>query len=245
MQERYRLVILKVLALTGVIAFIYPLILVARVALFECGWNLPNQLFDVLIAALGVLCSCLSEKNNKNKAVKILIIVIFAVIPAIGASIFFKYDIFRVVFEMFCAYIFYIIGIKAYFTEYSSLLSVIIIETGLFLIAASFVLDYWGKLNVGKFIIVYAYIFTVIAMIIRNQSNIDRVFLKMNRQLAGVTKNLRRFNIISVFSMLIITVLLFNLTSIKIFLLVHNILRNYRNSKWTPFDFFEAWSKNS
>ena len=95
-----------------------------------------------------------------------------------------------------------------------------LVQTGLLLIAAAFCLNYWGALNLDLVIIIHANVFIVSAFIIRNQANIDRVFLKMNRQLAGVTRNLSRFNIISVISLLTITALLFNFKKIVIFIII-------------------------
>jgi len=208
LKERLRLVILKALAIIAVIGFLYPLELVLRVGLFGGGWNIPNQMFDIFLLTLGILGSYLLK--NKKRVLKALIAVILAVLPAIVTYTFFRNNLYHAAFEVLFAYAFFLVGMRTYYAEYSAIISVVIIEGGLFFIAAAFVLNYWGGLNLDKVIIVYAYVFVTLALILRNQANIDRVFLKMNRKLAGVTKNLRRFNIISVFLLLIITVLLFN-----------------------------------
>jgi hypothetical protein len=244
MHENFRTYALKATALLGVFSFIYPAVITVRALLFKTdGGALSLLLASILMTAGFFIASAVIRENSaffsrlaSGKVAEFildkhatalflsgLVVHIAALVPAAIAAVVFQRDgIFRAAFEAIAALIFYIVGVRARYGEFDDILNRTKLYGGIIAIAISTAICSFSDIRLN--FIFYAYILTVTSMIVFNQAGIDSVFLHMNRRLAGVSKDIRKFNIFSVLTLFGITLLFLNLKGIIVFFL--NILNN-------------------
>lgn len=234
MQEKLKNFTLKLIALSGFFSFVYPGAMLLRYVLFNQSGGLISVLMASVLVLGGFLAALLMERMEScifirlaaNPAVDFVFgknadasflstftaYCTCAIPVTLILAMFRDEGKFRICFETWAAFIFYFIGLRAYYGNYDRILSGNRLKFGTAILAASMLYGFMSRTNFNFY--AYACISMITSMIIANQANIDNVFFKMNRQLAGVSKNLRSFNVLCVIALFALTVLLVNLKGI-------------------------------
>jgi hypothetical protein len=247
LKEKRRVFILKILALTAIFAFIYPAVLVFRTAVFKNDGGISGVLFHILFTYAGYMAgmviireqSRFIERLLSNRAVDFLFFyfnkpasvsslsTIFAYVtlpvPVLTAlAIYSSTGIFRMIFEALIVLILYYIGLKANFKSFQDVLSKNSVFTGIIFVAASLFTVYYYKecTYLKPYIFIFAYIFLLFTMIVKNQYNLDyNIFIRKGANVSIIPKSIRRYNITVIILLSIFTMALFYFRDIMIFLL--------------------------
>lgn len=225
MREKLRTYALKTTALMGLFSVIYPAISIVRALIFKApgGWSCLLPALAFTMAGFLMASVLVREKSPvfmrlaSNPVIEFvfgdratsmflsgLSVHMAVFIPVcISLLIFQKSGLPRLIFEAVPAVVFYMVGVRANYNDYDEILDRQKMYAGFIVLTAVAIICSFKGIRMN--LIIYAYILTVASMIVANQSQIDRVFLYMNRHLAGVSKNIRKFNIISVFLLVGIT----------------------------------------
>lgn len=221
----------QILSLIAKFAFLYPIILLPRAALFKTTGGVTSYTIGLLILFAGYMITKLIVRNKQN-FMRMLISYILAIIPmiiCIFMYIYFDnslYGILRALFEGLAAFLLYFTGARARFLDFDFILSkkIIIFAVIIFLGSAIF-LDYYKELAYLKNkIYLLGYVFTAITLLIKNQQNLDRAFIKKHIDLSTVPKDIRNYNSIIVMTVFLIILVIFNINSLVTF--ITNVFKN-------------------
>jgi len=244
MREKLRTYALKTTALLGLFSIIYPAINTVRALIFEVlgGWSCLLLAFIFTTAGFLAASVIVGDKSPifmklaSSPAIEFILgdratsrflsglSVHIAVFIPIGVSllIFQKSGPVRLVFEAVSAVVFYMAGVRANYKDYDEILDRQRMYAGFIVLTAVAIVCSFKEIRMNS--ILYAYILTVTSMVVANQAKIDRVFLYMNRHLAGVSKDIRKFNVLSVLLLVGVTFLFLYFRDIMEFCL--NVLNN-------------------
>ncbi len=233
METRTRIVIMKILSLTGVFTFVYPVIYVFRKLLFSTGGGFGSFAFFIGFLYAGFLAGLLIVREESaffQKIAQFPLIDIFfegkakarnisafaayltLVVPLACSFIAYRHEgIFRLLMEVPLACLIYFTGLRGYFMEYGRILSKQVMYTGAIIILFPVFTAYFNtSLNARPFVVGCAYAFMVISMIVRNQDTLDTLFLKKGVNMYDTVKRVRGFNVLIVIGIFLLALILFN-----------------------------------
>jgi hypothetical protein len=247
MKESARIFLLKLLAVTAVSMFIYPLVLVVRTAAFKLDGGVPAAMFYMLLILGGFFIGTFTvrkssslfgkiseitivrfflvkyDKEDKERLVSMAVTYTTSLFPVLAAILLFNsYGFLRILFEVVFAFLPYFIALKGTFNSFESIFGDKIAYFGFALIAVTLEVTYIYKpvayLKPIIFIIAYLYIF--IFLILKNQQDIDtNIYVKKHIEKSILPRNMRSFNTWSVVVMFAAILLLFNLKPLVMILL--------------------------
>ncbi|NLC69274.1 MAG: DUF4129 domain-containing protein [Clostridiaceae bacterium] len=222
----------RVIALLAKYCFIYPVILVPRAALFKDTGKITGFLAGLAIIFAGFIITGLIVKK-KQSVIRLVASYLLSFIPGLLLFILFvntvnagnvpgdsMYGLLRAVFEGMVAIVLYFTGARSEVMEFESMLGrkTVVLAGAIFVGAVIFV-SYYIEIGHLKDEIYYlGCVFTMLMLLVRNQQNLDRVFIRKHIELSTVPRNIRKYNSIIVIIMFMLILVLFNIKGIVDFI---------------------------
>ena len=209
----------ELLTLVGIFSFIYPAVLIIRLALFNAEGLLFNLLIDFLILFMGFLFSRIIDNKLKEFAhihISIIISIIIIIIGGILKSSFGEFA--RLFFETAIVLIFYVIGynyknknINNYFSDGNYKLAI-------FLIAIPLIMSFYFSnfLVLKPYILIFTYIFIIISIVERNRSKLEWAFKQNGVDGSVFSTKIRSYNSRLSILIFLIIVIFSNIKGIKV-----------------------------
>lgn len=207
------------------ICFLYPVILLLRAALFKSTGEATSFLMGLYIMFTGYIVTKLILVSKQNFA-RLLASYLLGLIPAALYVIIFlnkdssTYGILRALFEGIVAFLLYFTGVRTRFLGFDQILSRKTIIFGVIIFLASIIfIDYNKELEYLKnAIYLSGYVFIALTLLIKNQQNLDRAFIKKYIDISTVPKDIRNYNSIMVIVVFLVMLVLFNIRSLVAFI---------------------------
>lgn len=222
MGNKARDYLMKFLALSGIFAFLYPVVLIARALLFKNDGGVRSLSFAFLLMVSGFLCGMFIIGNGPGSVSKLIFAYSTTVIPvAIALAIYPGKGIIAALFEAVPAFLFYFIGMRGNFLEFHSILSNKRIITGILLIVASLFAAAYLKdcIYLKPYIFISANVFIILSLVIKNQFNLEyNIFTRKYVNTTGVLKHIRSYNTMIIFFMFVLILALFNFKNTVMYL---------------------------
>ena len=242
MRNGPRTIIMKLMALAGICAYLFPAVLIIRVLLFHDG-SVFYLFWAVCLSAVGLLTGTAVMRSSAEfferlakvrimdslsfvfdvavsaDSIKAALTHLTIVIPAAVSIISFSsMDSSRILFEVTVSILFYFIGLRGAFNEFQLLLSMKKIIAGIIFTMAELLAVFYhpGLSHLKNTAVLYAYVFILLSLFVRNQDSLDyNIFARRNINVSGsMAKGLRRFNMIGVSMVFIAAIGLFRFRSI-------------------------------
>jgi hypothetical protein len=247
MKESMRIFLLKLLAVTGVSLFIYPLVLVVRTAVFKHDGGVLAAMFYLLLILSGFFMGAFTisknisifdriseitivkfllfkyEKTEKDRIIFTTAAYATSLFPVLTVIlIFHSYGVARVLFEVIFAFLPYFIALRGTFNDFTNVFPNNIAYFGFILIAVSIEVSYFYRpvAYLKPYLYTIAYLYIFVYLILKNQEDIDtNIYVKKHIEKSILPKNMRSFNTWSVIVMFFVVLLLFNLKPLVMILL--------------------------
>ncbi|HHV95918.1 MAG TPA: hypothetical protein GXX37_05510 [Clostridiaceae bacterium] len=236
----------KEISLLTVFAFLYPLLLLMRAVLFGVTWGMPGIAFGIILLYAGYIVAGLITKKKQNFTRLFITYLSVFIISTVFAIIYWgfipgnKYlptrlnsylsskvvEILNIIFESLCIFILYFAGIRGRFNSYDSVITGKKLVFGSIVLIVSLIfIQYYKEVGYLKnTIYVFTYIFIILSLLIRNQENLDRTFIKKHIDLSTVPKNIRNYNSVFVTILFLIIIAIFNIQELTNFIVT--IIKN-------------------
>ncbi|NSW89498.1 MAG: hypothetical protein HPY74_02250 [Firmicutes bacterium] len=215
----------RAVSLAAKFSFLYPVIFLPRAALFKDTGGIAGFLIGLVILFSGYIITGLIVKNKQDFS-RMLLSYLLSIIPAAVLAFVhinqFPHGVLRAFFEGMAASLLYFTGARTRVLAFDLILSRKVIITGviIFLVSIIFV-NYYKELAYLKNLIYYlGYVFTALTLLIKNQQNLDRVFIKKHIELSTVPKDIRKYNSIIVMVVFLVILALFNIKTLIDFITV-------------------------
>jgi len=223
---RRRKLVIKLLALISLYSFINPaLIFVHILAHDEDVNNLINSAFHLFMLFAGFALPLillrkpdgqLDALEDKRKAAVVRIILYLSIsIPVLCSVLLFDNRI--SFFESIFGLIFYLIGLKGYFSEYDSIFSMYkILGASAVLIVTLFLSRFIELAEYEKHIVnISFYVFVLSTMMLLNQNNLDFAFQDSTTEKIKEPENVRAYNVFYTGILFVIMLITLNLSKLS------------------------------
>ena len=139
----------------------------------------------------------------------------------ISTILFFQKGFLRAVYESVVALVFYVIGLKTSYLDYDAIFGSKKFAAGIFVFGGYLIITtYFEGFTCFKVVFtILAFTFILFSLLLQNQSNLDMVFIRKDRNLPTIPENIRRYNGLVVLLFFISILILFNLKNIVVFAL--------------------------
>lgn len=221
MNEETRITILKILSYLSLLMGFYPIIKVIKVSLLGKSPVFSEILFYIIIILLihfsvRLIMRKISDEWNLMLAHSVLIIP-----AAVTAILYYRHGISVMLFEIFITAVLGFIIVRAYFKEYSRSVKGIKVYVAVFSMVPAFAVSTFSEpcMYLKKSFFVISYIYLLLVLIIRNQSNIDDVFNKRFDKSSGLPVKIREYNTYNIMAIFTFLLLFFNAKDAVIFIL--------------------------
>lgn len=216
MYRSFRIVSMKIAALTGVFCVIYTLIIAARIALSGQETFLQDIAFHYLVALEGYILGLIIVGDRKGK-LPVLLMALAGLLTAF--TVFFLYrdrGVWEGALEALFVLILYFLGFRAFYTPFSMILSSRKAVAGAVIIAVFMgaSLYFTELIFARRYVMFFLYIFLASFLLVKNQSGIDEAFIKRHIDHAVIPGKMRKYNTSLIAGMYIAIVVLTNIRAI-------------------------------
>lgn len=231
MRGRFWSLLKGAISIVANFCFIYPVILLARASLFMDTVGVPGFLAGLTIIFAGYIITCLVVRDRPN-TLRLVISYSLSFIPGLLLFLLFLNagnippnsvdSVLRGVFEGAAAFVLYYMGARSAVMSFDSMLARKTVTIGgIILIGAIIFTGYYEELEYLKNGIYYlGCVFTVLVLLVKNQQNLDKVFIKKHIELSMVPKDIRRYNSIIILVVFMAILALFNIKVIVDFIVM-------------------------
>jgi len=230
----------KEISLLTIFAFLYPLILLSRAVFFGVTWGMPGIVFGIVLLFTGyIIAGIITKKKQSFFTILATYLSVFAII-AIFIIIYWNFvsytrflptrlnsylnskviEILNLVFESLAIFIFYFVGIRGRFNSYDLILTNKKLIFGVLVLISSLIfIQYYKEVEYLKnTVYTFVYIFVILTLLIRNQENLDRTFIRKHIDLSTVPKNIRNYNSLFVVILFLLIIVVFNIQELTNFI---------------------------
>ena len=240
------------ISLIAVFTFLYQLILLTRAVFFGVTWGMPGIIFGIVLLFAGYIIAGLITRRKQNFYTILTTYISAVAISVIAAIIYWNFapgpkflptqlnsnlssdviKILNVIFECLCIFILYFTGTRARFIGFDFILSRRKIIFGIidFIFASIFVYYYEEIGYLKNTVYIFAYIFIILSLLIKNQENLDSTFIKKHIDLSTVPKNLRNYNSVFIIILFAIILTIFNIQELTAFIV--NIIKTFQEVRY-------------
>jgi|GEM_PF-4840076 len=229
-------------SLLAIFAYLYQLILLPRTVFFKDTGGVPGVMAGICLLFGGYIIAGLLTKK-KQSFLRMLISYLSSIIPALLFTIFYwkgfpfiekgivyslwaqneyVYVLWRGILEGIGAFLLYFAGVRLKFLDYDSILSRNkLIAAGIIFVSAIIFVEYYNYKELEYLkstLYAFVYIFIVIVLLVKNQQNLDRAFIKKHIDLATVPGKIRNYNSLIVISIFLLIMFIFNIKALVSFI---------------------------
>ena len=237
MKEKNRLLILKILTAAALFLAVYSLILALRVSLFGDSGGVAVFLFYFLFSAAGTAAGITgsyggwfsgkisgsrlagilllySNPKEKERVISTILLYLSGIVPVlITLALFLQGNVLRAGFEGACILVVYLLAIKCGVNGAYDNMTTRAAVTGLviFLLAFGASIYYAPLMFLKSYISIFAYIFLLVFLIVKNQEDIDyNIFSGKYVEKSVLPKEMRIYNLKAVILLFTIILALLN-----------------------------------
>lgn len=211
-DKSFRSIALKVMTLTAVFGFLFPLMLVLRLFIFGQDIGLWEAFYNYGILLVGYTSGLILVGGRKGKA-PVIKGALTAVLPVAAAFLLYcGSGTGRMLFEGVLGAGLYFIGFRAFYIPFELVLSDKKVLTGAVVLFACMILTYYfaGFRPAKGYITACVYLFLGSVLVINNQRGIDEAFIRRHIDHASIPGNMRRYNISLTAGVFLLMVVLIN-----------------------------------
>jgi len=220
MKANVKNFIIKFTAVSVMFLFFYPAMLIIRMGILKEDTRLFEYFVNAAYLYAGYFIAYFVV-GKKDGLIRKTITFLLCVLPA-GATVLIHSSgsIWRLLAETAFTVFIYLTGVRTHFIDAEDVLDRKTISIGIIILTASLIVSKHYAICSHFFLPVsyFAYASLVLAMVVKNQQNLDRIFKKKHIDTASVPQNIRRYNTGLIIVLFAIILLLFNLQSMVIFL---------------------------
>lgn len=216
MDRNLRSIALKIIAVTGIFCFLYPLLLMLRMLIFTENGGGWAGLYNYCLVLGGFICSLLLIGDRKGK-VPVLKAALTVLIPvALSIVLYRESGSGRGVYEVFIGILLYFTGFRAFYVPPASLLSGKKVWLGAGVLFACLIVSFYFKQLAAArpYVLFFTYGFLGMVLLVSNQTGIDEAFIKRHIDRANIPGNMRKYNTSLVVWLYVVIVILINVKAI-------------------------------
>ncbi len=216
MDRNLRSIALKIIAVTGIFCFLYPLLLMLRMLIFTENGGGWAGLYNYCLALGGFICSLLLIGHGKGK-IPVLKAGLTVLIPMVLSIVLYRASgSGREAYEVLIGILMYFTGFRAFYVPPASLLSGKKVWLGAGILFACLIVSfYFRQLAAARpYVLFFTYGFLGMVLLVSNQTGIDEAFIKRHIDRANIPGNMRKYNTSLVVWLYAVIVILINVKAI-------------------------------